>query len=156
MFSERGIVVCGYQDETGSPFEALARPEKFAESRKSIERLHPGHGKELEKPMIVEWGKIQYNEGSWLRRFSPDQKAPGVSLTKQTGQAMHPSSARTKTDPAYQQMILPDGPILFAGDHCSHVVAWQEGAALSALYAVNQLVDKVKMAKLASAPAIVG
>jgi len=106
--------------------------------------------KELEKPMIVEWAKIQYNEGSWLRSFAPRQKAPGVSLTRQTGQATHPAAARTETDAAYEQMITPDGPIIFAGDHCSHVVAWQEGAALSALYAVNQLTDKVKMARLAS------
>jgi monoamine oxidase len=150
LFSERGVLVSGYQDETGSPFEALSMTEKFAESRKSIERLHPGHGKELEKPMIVEWAKIKYNEGSWLRSFAPRQKAPGVSLTRQTGQATHPAAARTETDAAYEQMITPDGPIIFAGDHCSHVVAWQEGAALSALYAVNQLTEKVKMARLAS------
>ncbi len=156
LLSERGIVVSGYQDETGSPFEALSMPAKFEESRKSIERLHPGHGKELEKPVIVEWGKMQYNEGSWLRRFTPQQKAPGVSLTPQTGQGTNPAAARTQTDPAYQQMITPDGPIIFAGDHCSHVVAWQEGAALSALYAVNQLTEKVKMARLASTSAIVG
>jgi monoamine oxidase len=104
----------------------------------------------------VEWAKIKYNEGSWLRSFTPRQKGPGVSLTRQTGQAMNPAAARTQTDPAYEQMITPDGPIIFAGDHCSHVVAWQEGAALSALYAVNQLAEKVKMARLASTSAIVG
>jgi monoamine oxidase len=106
----------------------------------------------------VEWGKIQYNEGSWLRRLTPQQKAPGVSLTAQTGQGTNSAFSRTQTDPAYEQLITPDGPIIFAGDHCSHVVAWQEGAALSALYAVNQLTDKVKMARLASASesAIVG
>ncbi len=41
--------------------------QKFEESRKSIERLHPGHGKELEKPMYVTWGQIPDNEGSWIR-----------------------------------------------------------------------------------------
>ena len=38
--------------------EGLTMEQKFAESRKSIERLHPGHGKELEKPMYVSWGQI--------------------------------------------------------------------------------------------------
>jgi monoamine oxidase len=146
LFADRGVLVSGYSDERDTPFEPLPLPQKFEESRKSIERLHPGHGKELEKPMIVEWGKIQYNEGSWLRSFAPREKAPGISLHRQTGGARNPAAARTKTDPAYEQLITPDGPIIFAGDHCSHVVAWQEGAALSALYAVNQLTAKVKAA----------
>jgi monoamine oxidase len=46
-------------------------------------------------------------------------------------------------------MIESDGPIVFAGDHVSHIVAWQEGAALSALRAVGQINDKAKAAKLA-------
>ena len=148
MFTERGVLVSGYADETGTPFAAMTMAEKFAESRKSIERLHPGHGKELEKPVIVEWGKVAYNEGSWLKSLTPVAKAPGVSLTGQTGQAQSPGAARTQTNPSYEQLIQPDGPILFAGDHCSHVVAWQEGAALSALYAVNQLTERVKAARL--------
>ena len=119
LFSQRGIVVSGYSDEVGSPFSKLSLEEKFAESRKSIERLHPGHGKELEKPMYVSWGKIKYNEGSWLRSLGSGQKAPGVSLTPQTGQGTNPAAARTKTDAAYEQLIQPDGNILFAGDHCS-------------------------------------
>ena len=156
MFTDRGVLVSGYSDETGTPFAALSMLEKFQESRKSIERLHPGRGKELEKPMIVEWGRMPFNEGSWLRSFTPRDKAPGVTLNKQTGQGTNPAFSRTQTDPAYQQMITPDGPILFAGDHCSHVVAWQEGAALSALYAVNQLAERVKMARLTSSSAFVG
>ena len=148
LFSQRGIVVSGYSDEVGTPFSKLSLEEKYAESRKSMERLHPGHGKELEKPMYVSWGKMKYNEGSWLRSLGSGQKAPGVSLTPQTGQATNPAAARTRTDPAYEQLIQPDGNIIFAGDHCSHVVAWQEGAALSALYAVNQISEKVKAARL--------
>ena len=54
-------------------------PEKFAESRKSIERLHPGHGKELEKPMYVSWGKIPYNEGSWIRSYGPGRKVVALA-----------------------------------------------------------------------------
>ena len=53
------------------------------------------------------------------------------------------------TNPGYETMIEPDGPIVFAGDHVSHIVAWQEGAALSALRAVGQINDRAKAAKLA-------
>ena len=149
MFSERGVLVSGYTDESNSPFGKLTMEEKFAESRKSIERLHPGHGKELEKPMYVSWGKIDYNQGSWIRSYGPgQQRSPGVRLTPQTGQAQSPGSARTLTNPGYETLIEPDGPIIFAGDHVSHIVAWQEGAALSALRAVQQIADRVKAAKL--------
>ena len=151
MFSERGVVVSGYTDESNSPFGKLTIDEKLAESRKSIERLHPGHGKELEKPMYVSWGKIDYNQGSWIRSYGPgQQRSPGIRLTAQTGQAQSAGAARTLSNPGYETLIQPDGPIIFAGDHVSHIVAWQEGAALSALRAVQQVADRVKAAKLAT------
>jgi monoamine oxidase len=156
LFSERGVLVSGYTDESNSPFGKLPMQEKLAESRKSIERLHPGHGKELEKPMYVSWAKIQYNEGSWIRSYGPgQQRSPGVRLTPQTGQAQSATAARTQTNPGYETLIEPDGPIVFAGDHVSHIVAWQEGAALSALRAVQQVCDRAKAAKLADGPTAV-
>jgi monoamine oxidase len=45
-------------------------------------------------------------------------------------------------------IIQADGPIYFAGDTASHVVGWQEGAALSARRAVGMIADKVKAARL--------
>ena len=168
MFSERGIVVSGYTDETNLPFGKLPIAGKFDESRKSIERLHPGHGKELEKPVYVGWGRMPYNEGSWIRTYGPGQEregtlstslppasapapgAPGVSVSRQTGQARNPAGARSQTNPGYEQLLQVDGPIIFAGDHCSHIVAWQEGAALSALRAVSLVADRTKAARLAS------
>jgi monoamine oxidase len=149
LFSDRGVFVSGYTDELNTSFARLSLEDKFAESRKSIERLHPGHGKELEKPVYVCWGKIEYNEGSWIRSYGHgQQRAPGVGLTRQTGQAQQAGAARTQTNPGYETLIEPDGPIIFAGDHVSHIVAWQEGAALSALRAVQQVSDKVKAARL--------
>ena len=166
MFSERGIVVSGYTDETNQPFGKLPILAKFDESRKSIERLHPGHGHELEKPVYVGWGKVPHNEGSWIRAYGPNQNrspmsnqpsqgpttpapgAPGVAVSPQTGQARNPAGARTQSNPGYDTLIQPDGRIIMAGDHVSHIVAWQEGAALSGLRAVQQLAD---MAKTASA-----
>ncbi len=154
MFSPRGVLVSGYTDETGSPFAALPLEAKFAESRKSIERLHPGHGHELEKPMYVSWGRLEWNEGSWIKTYGPGQErsptqnqGPGVSVTKQTGQSRDPAAAQTKTNPGYETLIEPDGRILFAGDHVSHIVAWQEGAAVSAIRAVGQIAERVKASR---------
>jgi monoamine oxidase len=147
MFSPRGVVVSGYSEEAKSVIDGLPLPEKFEESRKSIERLHPGHGKELEKPMYVTWGQIEHNEGSWIRAYGPGQERRGYSMTRQMGQARSSASAQTQTNAGYETLIEPDGPIVFAGDHVSHIVAWQEGAALSALRAVGQICDRVKAAK---------
>ena len=141
MFTPRGVLVSGYTDESHSNIKGLALTEKFAESRKSIERLHPGHGKELEKPMYVTWGQIPHNEGSWIRSYGPGQdRWSGFALTQER---------RTHVNPGYETLIEPDGPIIFAGDHVSHIVAWQEGAALSALRAVGQVNDRVKASRLA-------
>jgi monoamine oxidase len=138
MFSERGVLVSGYTDEGHSDFARLTIPQKFDESRKSIEKLHPAHGKELEKPIYVSWGRVPHNEGSWIRSYGPGQsRTPGNQLG---------APAPRPTLPGYETLIEPDGPIYFVGDHVSHIVAWQEGAAVSSLRAVKMLSDRVKMA----------
>jgi monoamine oxidase len=121
-----GVVVSGYNDELGSPFYNLTLEEKFEASRASIEKIHPGHGKELKNPVFCGWSRVPWNEGSWIRSYGggPD---------------------------GYDMIIQADGPIYFAGDTASHIVGWQEGAALSARRAVGMIADKVKAAKLAGA-----
>ena len=168
LFSDRGIVVSGYSDEGHTEFASLPLEEKFAKSRQSIERLHPGHGHELQKPMYYGWAKSEWNQGSWIRAYGPGQdreeararrgagavqparqQAPGVALNKQTGQGAAPAAARTGTNEGYEILIKPDERIIFAGDHVTHIVAWQEGAALSGLRAVQLVSDQVKAARLA-------
>ena len=148
MFTPRGVLVSGYTDELRSPIEGLTIPQKFDQSRKSIERLHPGHGKELEKPMYVSWGRIPHNEGSWISTYGPGQERwQEFGLNRQTGDMSHPAAARERRLPGYETLIEPDGPIIFAGDHVSHLVAWQEGAALSALRAVGLVNERVRAAR---------
>jgi monoamine oxidase len=127
LFSQRGVLVSGYGWESTPEFDRLSLPEKFAESRRSIERLHPGHGRELEKPIYVGWHRVPYNEGSWIASYGPKEASyPG------------PLGA------GYKTLIEPDGPIYFVGDHVSHILGWQEGAALSALRAVQMISDQVR------------
>ncbi|MDP9050584.1 MAG: FAD-dependent oxidoreductase [Acidobacteriota bacterium] len=148
MFSPRGVLVSGYTDESSSPFGKLSIPEKFDESRKTIERLHPGHGKELEKPLYVGWGKVPYNEGSWIRSYSATQDGgPGARIAA-TGVPTNPTRSQTSTNSGYETLIQPDEPIYFAGCHVSHIVAWQEGAVLSSLRAVQMISDRVKQSSL--------
>ena len=114
LFSDKGVLLAGYNLENGSPLEKMDLAAKLDASRQSVEALHPGHSRELAKPVCVCWGRIPYNLGSWIHIADDSALFPG-----------------------YERIIQPDGPIFFAGDHTSHLVGWQEGAALSAHRAVS-------------------
>ena len=119
-----GIVVAGYMDESEREgFATMTMEEKFAASQATIEKLHPGHGKELKNPIYCGWRMIKWNEGSWISTYGGGKEG-------------------------YNTIIEADGPIYFAGDTISHIVGWQEGAALSARRAVNMISEKVKAARL--------
>jgi monoamine oxidase len=66
---------------------------------------------------------VPWNEGSWIRSYGGGRDG-------------------------YDVVIQADGPIYFVGDTVSHIVGWQEGAALSARRAVGMIAEKVKAAKL--------
>ena len=116
MFSATGIILGGYGIENGTAFGQLPDPAaKLAVSRQSIELLHPGRSQELKNPIYCSWGHIPYNLGSWV------------------------SDGETKGPPGYEVWTQPQGRIFLAGDHTSHIVGWQEGAALSAHRAVKMI-----------------
>jgi monoamine oxidase len=115
FFSHKGILLGAYAFRDA--VDALAaRPlaEQLELSRAAVEGLHPGRGRELEKPMAIAWSKVPYSLGI-AARYSSDQ------------------------DSNYAVLGEPDGPFYFAGEHLSHVGAWQEGAILSARRAINTL-----------------
>ena len=121
LLSAKGIVLGAYAAFDAA--DALAsRPlaAQFEMTRTAIEGLHPGRGAELEKPIGIAWSKVPYSLGI-AARYSTDQ------------------------DPNYAMLSEPDGPFYFAGEHLSHVGAWQEGAILSARRAIN-MIDKHRRA----------
>jgi monoamine oxidase len=124
FFSQKGILLGGYVSRAAA--DALAaKPlaEQFELSRAAVEALHPGRGRELEKPMAIAWSKVPYSLGI-AARYSSDE------------------------DANYALLNEPDGPFYFAGEHLSHVGAWQEGAILSARRAINMM-DKHRRAQRA-------
>ena len=146
LFAERGVLVSGYGFMSPEDFDQASLQQKFEISRRSIEKLHPGHGHELEKPMYVGWHRMPWNEGAWINTYDPEPKpGPGAG-----SKVISPRSPRTRTSreaivsPGYQAMLEPDGPIYFAGDGISHINAWQEGAALSARRVVNMIAERTK------------
>jgi monoamine oxidase len=129
IMSERGVLVSGYSVENWSDFGKLPSNEaKIAASRAAVEKLHPGKSKELQKPIYMCWGKVPYNLGSWVSR----------------GAGYPPPDEGAYYDGPYRELIIPDERIYFAGDHCSHIIGWQEGAAMAAQRAVMMIVDRVK------------
>jgi monoamine oxidase len=131
MFSPTGVLVSGFNSEredvgglgmggsnNGKPtaFGALPTVEaKLAASRTAVETLHPGKSQLLTKPIYVNWTKIPYSLGCFANN--------------------HLASSA----PAYAQLEKPQGRTYFAGDYLSHLVGWQEGAALSAHHAIERI-----------------
>ncbi len=144
MFSERGVMVSGYDEAVGTPFGALPLEGKFAASRLSVEKLHPGHGKELQKPVYVGWAEVPYQEGSWIATFGPGQAEQEAGDVDVVGTALPVE----KMNPGYRTLLQPDGPVYFVGDHMSYLVGWQEGAALSSLRAIRMLSERVKAGRV--------
>jgi monoamine oxidase len=123
LFSERGVLIAGYSLESVSATGKLPNSEAMiASSRRSVELLHPGHGNDLSSPVYISWGRIPHNLGSWISE----------------GTRLHPAGKSLAT------LQQPDRRVYFAGDHTSHLVGWQEGAALSAHRVINQLGERIQ------------
>jgi monoamine oxidase len=115
LFSDQGVLIGAYTNgDLGALLSAKSLQDQFELSRQAVERLHPGHGHELKKPMAISWSKIPYSLGEGAR-YADGQTAE------------------------YDLLGRPDGPFYFAGDYLSHVGTWQESAILSARHAINML-----------------
>jgi monoamine oxidase len=105
---DKGILVY-YIYMGGEAVTSRPMPEQHLFAQREIDALFPGHGHELGKPVVVNWGKIPYNLGN--------------------------KAYLTDDDPLYRIMNKPDGPFYFANDWLTHA-GWQEGAILSARHTV--------------------
>jgi monoamine oxidase len=121
---EYGVLVSGYGMQSIPAFNELPGIEaRFAVSRAAVERLHPGRGAELRSPVYVAWEKVPFSQGAWITGAADYYKGP------------------------YTTFLKPDDRIYLAGDFCSHLLTWQEGAVLSAHRTVNMIGERVRAAK---------
>ncbi len=119
-----GVLVAAYcagwtVDGNPEKFAALSHEERFAISLASVEAMHPGKARLLGKPLTVAWGDVPYSEGvtaNW-----PDFVSSGQRGSE------------------YAELIKPEGPIVFAGEHLSYQPAWQEGGVLTAHRAIERV-----------------
>jgi len=126
----KGVIVgayCAGWTVQGNPdkFAALSHEERLRISRDSIEALHPGKSHLLGKGVTVAWGLTPYSEGVGV--LWPG--GPGIAADR---------------GPGYQELLKPEGPIVFAGEHLSYQPTWQEGAALSAHEALKLVAAMAK------------
>jgi monoamine oxidase len=124
----KGVLIAAYASgwtrrDNPAAFAALSHEERIRISRESVEALHPGRSKLLTKGVTVAWGLTPYSEGAgaiW-------QGGPGG-----------PRGAQ------YAELLKPEGPVVFAGEHLSYQGLWQEGAALSAHEALKLVAAMAK------------
>ena len=131
----KGVIVGAYcagwtHRDTPDSFAALSHEERFRISRESIEALHPGRSRLLSKGVTVAWGLAPYSEG-----VGPMWGDPDFGGNRGRGEV-------------YAELLKPEGPIVFAGEHLSYQQTWQEGAASSAHEALK-LVAAMAKAKTA-------
>jgi monoamine oxidase len=126
--ADKGVLVAAYvagwtgQDHP-QRFTAMSHEERFRVCRESIEALHPGHSGGLANPVTVAWALTPWSEG--------------------VGPA-HPDWQPTPRPARYDDLLRPEGPIFFAGEHLSYVLFGQDGAALSAHAAMRLLVGQAQ------------
>jgi monoamine oxidase len=127
LFSPTGVLIAGFNVEREditdkiTPFGSLpSNQAKLDASRAAVEKLHPGRSHLLSKPVYVSWSKIPYSLGAFA------------------------NNRHVECDPAYAQLDKPQGQTYFAGDYLSHLVGWQEGAALSAHHAIDRIAQQIR------------
>ena len=132
----KGVLVTSYcggwtRPDNPQAFAALSHEERLQVCRDSVEALHPGKSGLLGKGVTVAWGLTPWSEGVG---------------------AMWPGglSSVSARPPAYAELLKPEGPIVFAGEHLSYQPTWQEGAVLSAHEALK-LVQSMAAERVARA-----
>jgi len=128
--SAKGVLVAAYavgwtNRDNPQKFSGYSNEERLQVSRDSVEAFHPGRSRLLTKGVSVGWGLVPYSEG--VGALWPDDRSPGTSRGER-----------------YAELIRPEGPIVFAGEHLSYQGLWQEGAALSAHEALKLVTAMTK------------
>lgn len=110
----RGILVGAYiwDDAPGRRFAALDLAGREARVRADLATLHPDMDRLLEAPVSVAWSEVPFQRGAW------------GEYTDAQRRTIYPTIHRAEP------------PYLFAGEHCSWLPGWMEGAVLSAHAAV--------------------
>jgi monoamine oxidase len=117
-----GVLLGGYifgDSPATFRFSALSAQDQIKAALEQGARIHPQYPKEFKSGVGVAWHRVPWTlgcSGSW----SDENRAKN-----------------------YGAICAIDNRIVLAGEHCSRLPAWQEGAVLSALDAVTRLHKRV-------------
>jgi monoamine oxidase len=103
----------------GLPFSALSAEERVRQAVEYGAQIHPQYREEFQHGVSVTWHRVPWTlgcSGRWTESL----------------RAQH-----------YDNLCAIDGRIVLAGEHASRLPAWQEGALLSALDAIQRLHARV-------------
>ncbi len=124
--TKRGVLVGCYNfGAIALAFGTLPFAEQYAESRRCVESIHPGHADKLGKPVAVNWLHVPHSLGAWAQGGLGPDNGHEPRLVK--------------------ALFDGDGPIFFAGQHLSPIGAWMEAAILTAHEAVGKVFERTQV-----------
>ena len=114
-----GVVLASYLFGPNSfKFSSLTPEERLKKTLASFVKIHPQGAEEFASAMSVAWHRVPFTLGCY-----------GLWTTE----------TREKH---FKNVSTMDNRIVLAGEHISYIPAWQEGAILSSLEAINQLTQR--------------
>jgi monoamine oxidase len=112
----KGVLLGGYlYGLDATKFTALSPGERVSKAVEYGSRIHPQYNEEFENGISVAWHRSPFTMGCF-GMWSPESRAKH-----------------------YDNLCAIDGRIVLAGEHASYLPAWQEGALMSALDAIDRL-----------------
>ena len=117
----KGVLLGGYTFDGPNSYEftAMAPDERVRRAVEFGAEIHPQYRNEFENGVAVAWSRVPFTLGCAGDWSDEARKAH------------------------YDDLCAIDGRIVLAGEHASYIPAWQEGAILSALDAIQRLHKRV-------------
>jgi monoamine oxidase len=112
----KGVLLGGYLwGLDAAEFTAMSPQERVAKAVEYGSQIHPQYPAEFDNGVAVAWHRSPFTMGCF-------------GMWTEEARATH-----------YEALCAIDGRIVLAGEHASYLPAWQEGALLSALDAIDRL-----------------
>jgi monoamine oxidase len=116
----KGVLLGGYVfGVSGVEFTAMPPAERVRRAVEYGTQIHPQMREEFDNGVAVAWHRVPWTLGCY-------------GMWNEDTRRQH-----------YQNLCAIDGRTVLAGEHCSYVNAWQEGAILSSLSAIDRLHERV-------------
>jgi monoamine oxidase len=118
--SGKGVLLGAYAfGPAAFEYTSMSPQDRIAKSLEYGAKIHPQYMQEFDTGASVAWHRVPWTlgcAGAWTEALRAEH---------------------------YDAMCAIDGRIMLAGEHCSRIPAWQEGAVLSALDAIRRLHQRV-------------